>query len=321
MITDPAQVSNHCNSFFTNLKSESLASNEECDKYIFENFRDLKNENKLKTSNFEFKKVSINLVDKLLSKLDTSCGPGVSGISTKVLKAAHEELAPVVTELFNKCIETKTIPNEWKLAVVTPLYKSKGIKTDLNNYRGISVLPPLGKLFEKVLATQIIIYFNMNNLFFNGQHGFRAFHSCESALHELISFLNETKNKKLIALLLFIDFKKAFDLVDSNLLIKKLFHYGFSNEALDLIKNYFYNRKQKVKIKDTFSDLLLNLLGVPQGSVLGPLFFIIFINDLAFLLKDLMAKLFADDTTLIDPHENMDVLINKFKKKLEILIN
>ena len=79
------------------------------------------------------------------------------------------------------------------------------------------MLPPLGKLFEKVLATQIIIYFNMNNLFFNGQHGFRAFHSCESALHELISFLNETKNKKLIALLLFIDFKKAFDLVDSDL--------------------------------------------------------------------------------------------------------
>jgi hypothetical protein len=123
--------------------------------------------------------------------LDKSCGPGVSGISTKVLKAAHEELASVVTELFNKCIETKTIPNEWKLAVVTSLCKSKGIKTDLNNYRGISVLPPLGKLFEKVLATQIIIYFN---LFVKRQHGFRAFYSCESALHEFISFLNETRN-------------------------------------------------------------------------------------------------------------------------------
>ncbi len=80
-------------------------------------------------------------------------------------KAAHEELAPSVTELFNKCIETKIVPNEWKLAKVTPLYKLKGIKTDLNNYRDISVLPPLGKLFEKVRATQIIIYFNMNNLF------------------------------------------------------------------------------------------------------------------------------------------------------------
>jgi hypothetical protein len=106
----------------------------------------------------------------------------------------------------------------------------------------------------------------------------RAFHSCESALHELISFLNETKNKKLIALLLFIDFKKAFDLVDSDLLIKKLCHYGFSNESLDLIKNYFFNRQPKVKIKASFSDLLLNLFGVPEGSVLGRLFFIIFIN-------------------------------------------
>ena len=112
-------------------------------------------------------------------------------------------------------------------------------------------------------------------------------------------------------MLLFIDFKKTFDLVDSNLLIEKLFHYGFSNKALDLIKNYFFNRQQKVKIKDTFSDLLLNLLGVPQGSVLGPLF-------LAFLLKDLMDKLFADDTTLIDTHDNMDILITKFKKKLII---
>ena len=125
----------------------------------------------------------------------------------------------------------------------------------------------------------------------------------------------DAKNKKLIALLLFIDFKKAFDLVDSDLLIKKLFHYGFSNDSLDLIKNYFFNRRQKVKVKDSFSDLLLNLLGVPQGSVLGPLFFIIFINDLAFLLKDLMTKLFADDTTLIDTHDNMDILITKFKKK------
>jgi hypothetical protein len=321
LITAPIEFSNKFNSFFTNLSSESLASKDECNKYIFDNFKELKENNKMKTSIFEFKKVSISLVDKLLKKLDTSCGPGVSGISTKILKAAHEELAPSVTELFNKCIETKIVPNEWKLAKVTPLYKLKGIKTDLNNYRDISVLPPLGKLFEKVRATQIIIYFNMNNLFFNGQHGFRAFHSCESALHELISFLNETKNKKLIALLLFIDFKKAFDLVDSDLLIKKLFHYGFSNDSLDLIKNYFFNRQQKVKVKDSFSDLLLNLLGVPQGSVLGPLFFIIFINDLAFLLKDLMTKLFADDTTLIDTHDNMDILITKFKKKLEILIN
>ena len=119
------------------------------------------------------------------------------------MKDAKYELAPSLCELFNYCIVTKTIPDEFKEATVTPLFKNKGSILDKNNYRGISTLPPVGKIFEKLLATQITIYFNINKLFFNGQHGFRNNHSCETALHELISYLNEARNKKLIAALLF----------------------------------------------------------------------------------------------------------------------
>jgi hypothetical protein len=116
----------------------------------------------------------------------------------------------------------------------------------LNNYRGISVLPPIAKIFEKILATQISIYLSLNNILFAGQHGFRNGHSCETALHELISDLNKNIDSRLINLLLIIDFRKAFDLVDARKLLRKLFHYGFDNTALNLIANYFTDRYQTV---------------------------------------------------------------------------
>jgi ABC-type multidrug transport system permease subunit len=130
--------------------------------------------------------------------------------------------------------------------------------------------------------------------------GIGAGHSSETALHELLSELNKIKGKRLIALLLFIDFRKAFDFVDAKKLLVKLFHYGFDNLSLLLVADYFANRSQTVKFKGRNTTFHPINLGVPQGSVLGPLFFLIFINDLAFILEksNLQSKLFADDTSL-----------------------
>jgi len=228
---------------------------------------------------------------------------------------------PLLSKLFNCCIETKKIPNEWKFAELTPLFKGKGDKCEINNYRGISVLPPVSKVFEKLPANQIKCFFNVNKLFFEGQHGFRSGHSCESALHELVTELNIWRDKRLIAMLLFIDFRKAFDLVDWRLLLLKLFHYGFDNSSLSLLENYFSNRSVRVKLGNFKSKEASLCLGVPQGSVLGPLLFLIFINDLPFILKNISAKLFADDTTLYKAHENLDILIGEFITSLEPLLN
>jgi len=252
--------------------------------------------------------------------MNVASGAGLSEIPSKVIKHACIQFVPILTTLFNHCIDIGKFPIEWKSAIVTPLYKSKGVKTDLNNYRGISVLPPIAKIFEKILAMQITIYLKLNNILFSGQHGFRNGHSCETALHELISKINLNRDKRLINLLLFIDFRKAFDLVDSRLLLRKLFHYGFDTSALNLIANYFTDRFQTVKFNNKKSNLMSINLGVPQGSVLGPLFFLLFINDLAFILE-LYCKMFADDTTLLDADSQLDILISRFKKRLEPLID
>ena len=138
--------------------------------FIADVFRDLKVEQKkIATSNFSFVPTTSSIVEKLISKLDNASSPGLSGIPTKILKAASSTFAPILTNLFNNCIRNNIIPIEWKSAVVTPLYKQKSAdKSNKNNYRGISVLSLIAKLFEKILATQITIYLNVNKIIFKG---------------------------------------------------------------------------------------------------------------------------------------------------------
>jgi hypothetical protein len=203
---------------------------------------------------------------------------------------------------------------------VTPLYKSKGDRSDLNNYRGISVLAPIAKLFEKCIAAQIFDYFESNKLFFVGQHGFRKNFSCETAMHEIISEINSNLDKRLITMLLLIDFKKAFDVVNIDLLLLKFFHYGFDNNSIKLLKNYFSNRFQQIKIGQSFSDSAEITLGCPQGSTLAPLLFLVFINDLPFFIKNVNSKLFPDDTTFYSASNSLDILLTKFKSTFSALL-
>ena len=149
---------------------------------------------------------------------------------------------------------------------------------------------------------------------------FKPFHSCETALHELISHMFRIKSLRLIAIFLFIDFRKAFDLVNSSLLLHKLQLYGFSEDALNLFANYFSNRHQIVKVNNVYSDKCEVKLGVPQGSILGPLLFLLFINDLPHYLSKFKSLLFADDTTLFMEDNDQVELMNRFEIGIQDLL-
>ena len=135
----------------------------------------LKREEKIKinTEPFKFVHVNQNIVERLIHNLNSTSGAGFSEIPSKVIKYSYSIIAPILTTLFNHCIDLNRFPIEWKSAIVTPLYKNKGAKSDFNNHRGISVLPPIAKIFEKILAMQISIHLNLNNILYSGQHGFR----------------------------------------------------------------------------------------------------------------------------------------------------
>jgi hypothetical protein len=239
----------------------------DCIDFSAKNLKSLIDSKILNPTSFKLRTVNPLIVEKAIHSISSQSGPGVSGLPTKILKNLPTNLIVIFTNLFNDCIITGIIPQEWKSAILTPLFKGKKQDPyDVNSYRGISVLPPLAKVFEKILATQIIVYFNSNNLFYPSQHGFRSFHSCESALHEIISEMNIIKSKRDIGLYLFIDFKKAFDLVDSRLLINKLYLYGFDDASLNLITNYFSDRKKILKFDGYLPTPNDITLGIPIST-------------------------------------------------------
>ena len=251
-------------------------------------------------SDLKFTMVEVTFIEvrDLLKDLKNKNSRDYYGLNSKIIKSVINEIVYPLTKLINLCIKDSLYPSVLKIARVIPIYK-KGPIDQISNYRPISIVPIFSKVFEMALKKQISTYFETNRLFSSSQFGFRSSRSTTMAINKLIEIVNGGYENGDYLGALFCDLSKAFDCVSFNLLIGKLRNYKFDINSVNLIMSYLSNRKQLVDINGNTSNLENVLYGVPQGSVLGPLLFLIYINDLEGCVPDAGLVLFADDTNVL----------------------
>ena len=260
----------------------------------------------------------IDTVYRLLKTIDEKKSSGLDKIPNKLLKIAADVIAPSLTEIFAKSIYTGIFPNEWKKARVSPVHKN-GAKHEPSNYRPMSVIPTVSKIFEKIVFDQLNKYFNDNNLLTSCQSGFRSLHSTMTALLEATNIWSVNIDNGLVNGVVFIDLKKAFDTIDDQIILQKLRNYGIDHCSLKWFKLYLTGRTQKCKVNDRLSKSTSINCGIPQGSNLGPLLFLIYINDLPNCLHHATPRMFADDTSLSYAADSPSELESVINSELESL--
>lgn len=260
--------------------------------------------------------VTPNLVYNTINDLQLTNSVGTDGINIKILKACAHIVKFILASLFNWSLEAGIFPNILKIGKIVPVYK-KGDPLVISNYRPISILCTISKIFERIVFDRIYTFLDKYNMLHPAQHGFVKGKSTQTALLLFISKVYSTLDKGLKSMSLFMDLSKAFDLVNHNLLLQKLHWYGLRGSIHHWLKSYLSDRKQVVVINNTISSELPVTSGVPQGSILGPLLFLLFVNDLPNNMDNNFI-MYADDNTYVgaatkweDLRTNMQATLNK----------
>ena len=257
-------------------------------------------------------------IEAIIKSMDISKSTPSSCSPLWFLRVSSKILSRALSTIFNKCISEGYFPENLKQAEVVPIYKA-GSKSNASNYRPISLLNPFSKIFEKCIYNRLITYFNNNKLLYSKQFGFRTKCSTENAVLDICNHIATNLDNNEIRCSIFLDLKKAFDTVNYEILLRKLYKYGVRGKVLDLIQSFLTGRYQYTKLNGYKSSNKLVSCGVPQGSTLGPLLFIIYINDF-HLCTELTLNLFADDSylSLTDLTANsLETRVNNELKKVD----
>ena len=297
------------NKYFSSI-GKNLARNIHPSRKQFNDFLGTPNPNSIflvSTHKEEIFKIVCDLHDKKSS--------GYDGIDNCLLKRIIIHVADPIVHIMNLSISTGVVPDNMKIAKVVPVFK-KGDKSDVTNYRPISLLTSISKVLERIIYKRTFRFFQFHDVFTDFQFGFREKYSTSHALLSFVERATQALDKFCHMVGIFLDFSKAFDTINHEILLNKLYHYGIRGKALEWFRSYLSNRKQFVTFNNVNSQMLNIDCGVPQGSLLGPLLFIIYINDFHRSSKTLSFILFADDSNLFISHRDPLVLLRTLNSEL-----
>ena len=312
-VTDTKQIVNGFNDYFANIGSDlakkiNVDTNLTFKHYLKGDFMD----------SMMLSPVCEAEVKRELENIDALKSCGHDNIMPRVVKYLAAELTGPLTYIINLTFITGKIPVDLKTSIIVPVYKA-GDNQQFNNYRPISLLPCFSKVLEKVMYKKMINYVNKIGILSKHQFGFRKNHSTNFALIDLVNRIATVLDNNEFAIGVFLDLSKVFDTVNHSLLLQKLEHYGIRGIVLEWFKNYITERYQGVKWNNEVSDKTEISCGVPQGSVLGPLLFLIYINDICNSSELISFILFADDTNLLMSHKDPDTLMIQMNRELELI--